>query len=62
MWTFPHNEHPLPIAEAFDGVRWVVDLSYRWNEAHIDIESTARHHDLERARQHAFSNLKRLLA
>lgn len=52
----------MPIAEAFDGVRWTVDLSYRWTEAGIDLETTAVHRDLERARTNAFSNIKRLLA
>lgn len=60
MWTLPFNEHPLPIAEAFDGFRWTVDLSYR--HADLDVESTSTHQDLDRARQHAFTNLKRLIA
>ncbi len=61
MWTFPHNDHPLPIAESWDGDRWTVDLSYRVTRWEIDIETTAAHSLLATARLNAFSNLKRIL-
>ena len=55
----PDNEHPLPIAEAWDQTEWVVDLAIRKEAQGLDIEATASDPTLTVARHKAYVRLKK---
>jgi hypothetical protein len=53
---FPDNAHPLPIATAWDGTDWTVDLSAR-NWSGMDLEASATDPSCEKAEDKAFQRL-----
>ena len=53
----PGNEHPLPVAEAYDGVVWTVDIQLRVEE--MDLDGTGTDPDLERARAKALQRIRK---
>jgi len=38
---FPDNTHPMPIATAWDGEEWTVDLAARYEEMDLDVTATS---------------------
>ena len=54
--TFPFNSHPLPIATAWDGMIWTVDLSARDGEG-MDLDVTAESRDIDNAGDKAFQRI-----
>ena len=53
----PDNNHPIPIAEAWDGENWTVDIQIR-NET-LDLDATAVAPTLSRARSKAIQRIRK---
>lgn len=53
----PENEHPMPVAEAWDGQQWTVDIQIRVGK--MDIDGTGRDRDIERARAKALQRIRK---
>ena len=58
MQAWDQNIHPLPIAEAWDGRAWTVDLQYR-DSTGYDIEASFTHVNLDIARTKAYHRLRK---
>ena len=53
---FPFNTHPLPIATAWDGGEWTVDLAAR-DEEGMDLDVTASDKSAQNARDKALQRI-----
>jgi len=52
---FPLNTHPIPIATAWDGTIWTVDLAARYEEMDLDVTATSP--DLHTAEDKAYQRI-----
>jgi len=55
----PSNNHPLPIAEAWDGVKWTVDIQIRTED--YDIDGTGIDISLDKARNKALQRVRKTI-
>ena len=53
----PDNDHPLPVAEAWDGVKWTVDIQIRTRN--YDIDGTGVDLNLDKARNKALQRIRK---
>lgn len=54
----PENNHPLPLAEAWDGEIWTVDIQVRTADG-MDIDGTGTDPNLSRARAKAMQRIRK---
>ena len=55
---YPDNCHPLPIAEAWDGANWSVDIQIRLPDG-TDLDGTGRDESQHRARAKAMQRIRK---